>query len=207
MLLGFGMSSLAAPVSLAQAANPDSPSAPAAASPPASTAQAGPAGADACTSCHEEVATAFAAGPHAGIGHMHGGTGNPCETCHGPGAAHIAAHGEASKVLNPAKARREEIEADVNQVCSKCHGEMRGPFVHEHAAIKAEGCIACHSAHGSPNAHLLRKADAAALCLQCHSPAMATAAHRAKPGPAEAQTCTDCHTHIHGSDVSAAFLN
>jgi len=29
-------------------------------------------------------------------------------------------------------------------VCTKCHGPIAGPFVHVHAAVKAEGCTACH---------------------------------------------------------------
>ena len=30
--------------------------------------------------------------------------------------------------------------ADQNMICTKCHTEMRGPFVYEHAPVKAEGC-------------------------------------------------------------------
>jgi len=206
MLLGFDMWCVAAlGAGPAQAQNSGSPSNPASAVPaPAGNESMG---ADACASCHEEAAKSLAASPHAGIGHMHGGTGNPCETCHGAGSAHIAAHGDAAKIFNPAKAPRNDVDAEVNQMCSKCHGEMRGPFAYEHGAVKAEGCPACHSAHGSESAHMLRKADIAALCTQCHSPAMATAAHSAKPGPPGAKQCTDCHTRIHGSDLSATFLN
>ena len=32
--------------------------------------------------------------------------------------------------------------ADQNTICTKCHTEVRGPFVYEHAPVKAEGCLA-----------------------------------------------------------------
>src|ERR1017187_9744406 len=41
--------------------------------------------------------------------------------------------------------------ADQNWICTKCHTETRGPFVYEHVAIKAEGCLGCHTPHGSQN--------------------------------------------------------
>ncbi|MGA2019244.1 MAG: DmsE family decaheme c-type cytochrome, partial [Candidatus Sulfotelmatobacter sp.] len=37
--------------------------------------------------------------------------------------------------------------ADQNAICTKCHTETRGPFVYEHVAVKAEGCLGCHTPH------------------------------------------------------------
>ena len=31
--------------------------------------------------------------------------------------------------------------ADQNAICTKCHTDVRGPFVYEHVPVKAEGCI------------------------------------------------------------------
>ncbi|MGB9236269.1 MAG: DmsE family decaheme c-type cytochrome, partial [Terriglobales bacterium] len=45
--------------------------------------------------------------------------------------------------------------ADQNAICTKCHTETRGPFVYEHVAVKAEGCLGCHTPHGSQNPRLL----------------------------------------------------
>ncbi|MGB0118231.1 MAG: DmsE family decaheme c-type cytochrome, partial [Terriglobales bacterium] len=45
--------------------------------------------------------------------------------------------------------------ADQNMICTKCHTETRGPFVFEHVAVKAEGCLGCHTPHGSQNPRLL----------------------------------------------------
>ena len=60
--------------------------------------------------------------------------------------------------------------ADQNMICTKCHAETRGPFVFEHAAVKAEGCMGCHTPHGSQNARLLNMPTINTLCNQCHSP-------------------------------------
>ena len=54
----------------------------------------------------------------------------------------------------------------MNETCTKCHTAQKGPFVFEHGAMK-EGCIACHSPHGSVNQKMLIARDAN-LCLRCH---------------------------------------
>ena len=96
--------------------------------------------------------------------------------------------------------------ADQNLVCTKCHAEVRGPFVYEHAAVKAEGCMACHSPHGSQNARLLNMPSINTLCNQCHSPVSAATVHGMNSGSAELAPCIDCHTFIHGSNLNQAFL-
>jgi DmsE family decaheme c-type cytochrome len=96
--------------------------------------------------------------------------------------------------------------ADQNQICTKCHTETRGPFVFEHAAVKAEGCLGCHTPHGSQNARLLNMANINTLCNQCHSPVAAGTVHGMNAGSSELTPCTSCHTFIHGSNMNPAFL-
>jgi DmsE family decaheme c-type cytochrome len=95
---------------------------------------------------------------------------------------------------------------DSNLICTKCHTEMRGPFVYEHSPVKAEGCMGCHSPHGSQNARLLNMPSVNLLCNQCHSPVAAATIHGMNAGSSELTPCTDCHTYIHGSNMNAAFL-
>ena len=45
--------------------------------------------------------------------------------------------------------------------CFKCHGDKRGPFPYEHAAMRLEGCTGCHQPHGSDTRALLRGGDLA----------------------------------------------
>ena len=106
--------------------------------------------------------------------------------------------------------------AEQNQICSKCHSETAGPFVFEHTPVKTEGCISCHSPHGSPNARLLNVSNVNTLCLQCHSDF--NNANKAgvrggvsPTGPVHNQSaqyvaCTICHTQIHGSNTSNVFF-
>ena len=92
------------------------------------------------------------------------------------------------------------------QICTKCHTDVRGPFVYEHAPVKAEGCTACHSPHGSQNARLLNMPSVNMLCNQCHSAVAAGAVHGQGQGSSDSVPCTSCHTYIHGSNFSVAFL-
>jgi len=96
--------------------------------------------------------------------------------------------------------------ADQNAICTKCHTETRGPFVYEHAAVKAEGCMGCHTPHGSQNARLLNMPSINTLCNQCHSRVANATVHGMGAGSDELAPCTSCHTYIHGSNINAAFL-
>ncbi len=96
--------------------------------------------------------------------------------------------------------------ADQNRICTKCHMDVRGPFVYEHAPVKAEGCLACHTPHGSQNARLLNMPNVNVLCNQCHSQVAADTVHGMSAGSTESLPCIDCHTFIHGSNLNQAFL-
>ena len=88
--------------------------------------------------------------------------------------------------------------------------ETAGPFVYEHAVVKTEGCVACHFPHGGPNPRLLNRANVNTICLQCHSPSPNfTTSQPLGPAHNQAvqyQSCTICHTEIHGSNISAVFF-
>jgi len=258
------------------------------------------AGSETCALCHADIAKKFGDDPHSKLALMHGGTGATCESCHGPGAAHVASGGDVTKILQLSKASTKQIDAtclgchvgahpnfersphfkagvscischsihapgeetsllkvaqpqlcytchtdikpafaqpfhhkvdeglvkcsdchdvhgtfgnnnirstaDQNAVCTKCHTETRGPFVFEHAPVKAEGCLACHTPHGSQNARLLNVPNINQLCNQCHSPVSMGTVHGMSAGSAEVQSCVGCHTMIHGSNINPAFI-
>jgi DmsE family decaheme c-type cytochrome len=260
---------------------------------PAAVPANGYVGSEVCATCHADIATKFSTNPHAQLALLHGGKGVTCESCHGPGEAHVAGGGDVTKILQLNKMSAKKLDAtclgchesvhpnfersphakadvscischsvhkstseanllkasepmlcygchsdvkgtfampfhhpvsdchdvhgtfkpnnlrstvDQNLICTKCHAETRGPFVFEHAAVKAEGCMGCHTPHGSQNARLLNMPNVNVLCNQCHSPVAAGTVHSMGAGSSELTPCTNCHTWIHGSNLNQAFL-
>lgn len=107
-----------------------------------------------------------------------------------------------------AKQVRRTSSQDV--VCFKCHADKQGPFVFEHEAEKAEGCLACHVPHGGPNMHMLKVSTVNTLCLSCHTTSVVSPAPGAPSFHNQAalhyQSCTNCHSRIHGSNSDATFF-
>lgn len=257
-------------------------------------------GQETCATCHEDVVKNFGTNPHSRLTLEHAGKGVTCESCHGPGKAHVDGGGDVTKIFRFDQATAKETDArcltchagthpnfdrsphakadvsctschsvhapktdvallkadqpqlcfqchadtkpafnmpfhhpvnegvvkcndchdvhgtfqpnnlrataDQNAVCTKCHAETRGPFVYEHAAVKAEGCVGCHSPHGSQNARMLNMPSVNTLCNQCHSPVSAHTVTGMNQGSSELAPCTSCHTYIHGSNINGAFL-
>lgn len=144
-----------------------------------------------CYQCHTDVKAAFAQPTH----HQVNEGLMKCTDCHDP-------HGTfQDKLLR--------TSADQNFVCTKCHVENRGPFVYEHPPVKVEGCVSCHFPHGSPNPRLLVRNNINSMCLQCHSASMTFTAPGTPSFHNQAnqyQSCTTCHTQIHGSNTSSVFF-
>ncbi len=88
-----------------------------------------------------------------------------------------------------------------SETCLKCHPDQAGPFLHEHEATSSfsadgEGCVACHSPHGSSTEQLLKQ-PGNGLCRQCHGvPVRHAVAHNGRWADVD---CMVCHTQVHGS--------
>jgi predicted CXXCH cytochrome family protein len=145
-----------------------------------------------CLQCHSDVKPQFSMAVH----HKVEEGLIDCTDCHD-------AHGaRGENALHPARWQF--------MVCTKCHAAAAGPFLYEHAAVKAEGCMACHVPHGGPNPQLLIQANVNTICLQCHLPSANSTAGR-PPEPAhilsaQNPSCISCHSSIHGSNISDVFL-
>jgi len=142
-----------------------------------------------CFQCHNDVKPQFSMPFH----HKVNEGAVSCSDCHDP-------HGTFG-------ANNLKSTADQNAICTKCHMEKRGPYVYEHAAVKGEGCLACHTPHGSQNARLLNMPTINVLCSQCHSMVATNAIHNFTwTQSSDVTPCIDCHTMIHGSNLDPAFL-
>ena len=99
---------------------------------------------------------------------------------------------------------------NVNESCTSCHAEKRGPFLWEHAPVR-ESCVSCHDPHGSSNERML-VAKAPFLCQRCHNhsrhPATVyDAAQLPTSNRIFGRSCVQCHQQLHGSNhPSGNFL-
>jgi DmsE family decaheme c-type cytochrome len=160
--------------------------------------QTGPAqyvGTDVCKTCHEDLyKNQFETTPHfkTTLENGHG-----CESCHGPGSAHVEGGGDVSKIINFKTLSTKEANAR----CLSCHGANREQR-HFSASVHAGnnvGCLDCHSPHHAKDPeHLLVQASPD-LCYGCHLSAKADFArpyhHRVNEGLIQ---CSDCH-NVHGT--------
>ena len=143
-----------------------------------------------CTSCHQTRASDAMKPSHHPMreGKM------ACSSCHSP-------HGSTG----PAMLKKDSV----NETCTTCHAEYRGPFLWEHQPV-AEDCANCHQPHGSTQPAML-KTRAPFLCQQCHEvqghPAVSYTPD-GLPGGSGTQrgafllagSCTNCHSKVHGSN-------
>ena len=116
-----------------------------------------------------------------------------CSSCHNP-------HGTTN-------VRLLKVGNSVNEACSSCHAEKRGPYLFEHAGITGESCATCHDPHGSNNDRML-VAKLPFLCQRCHN-------HLKHPSTIYdnkvvessnrlfSRSCVTCHSAIHGSNHPA----
>jgi DmsE family decaheme c-type cytochrome len=152
-------------------------------------------GSGVCASCHDENAKKFADNPHTKISLMHGGSAATCESCHGPGKAHVEGGGDVTKIFNPAKHSTKEVDA----TCLNCHAGAHPDFERSPHAKADVGCVGCHSIHKSEDKEHLLKASQPTLCFQCHTDEKPQFDmpfhHKVNEGLIK---CSDCHD-VHGT--------
>lgn len=139
--------------------------------------------------------------------HLSGHAGVDCESCHGPGGAHVQLrrreprvgfHGAPdSTIASPARLEPQQA----NALCAGCHAaEADGLRASACHADERLSCGMCHAMHLSPNDRRspgawrdgqlapLMAGDAA--CLQCHADA--------NPHASTEGRCYDCHMQSRG---------
>ncbi|HZL69118.1 MAG TPA: DmsE family decaheme c-type cytochrome [Candidatus Limnocylindrales bacterium] len=165
-------------------------------------------GSDTCKTCHEDQYKQIEATQHwnTNLANLKKGTGQEwhgCESCHGPGSAHVDGGGDKSKIFSFKGATAQQVSAR----CQTCHGTTHPDFqrsVHYQADVS---CITCHSPHQAKEQVALLKAKTPTLCYGCHTDAIADFNrpfhHRVNEGLIQ---CQDCH-NVHGSLPKAARIS
>lgn len=144
-----------------------------------------------CYGCHQEIRAQFSKPVH----HRVNEGLIACTNCHNQHGGFLTSQLRST--------------AAQDQVCFGCHAEKAGPFVFEHAPVKTEGCVSCHTPHGSSNPRLLKRSQVNLLCLECHTLTVDSVAPAAPSFHNQAQkyqACTLCHVAIHGSNSDRDFF-
>jgi DmsE family decaheme c-type cytochrome len=157
-----------------------------------------------CFQCHTNVRASFE------LPHRHPVLEGKvsCSDCHNPHKGDAVKGGGTSM---PQKVRGGGITMlGANGTCLQCHTAQGGPFVFEHEAVR-EGCITCHSPHGSVNQKMLIQRNSN-LCLKCHFQQqradgkifISDGDHTTR---LQQGTCwsAGCHEAVHGSQVNTHF--
>jgi DmsE family decaheme c-type cytochrome len=142
-----------------------------------------------CSNCHRNVTNR-----QYRFNHMPVREGNlTCSSCHN-------VHGSTNVRLLRAG-------TTIDESCTSCHAEKRGPYLWEHAPV-SESCITCHDAHGSNNDRMLVSKQPF-LCQRCH----VTSRHpptiyegyqlqnSQNANKIYSRSCTVCHQLVHGSNA------
>src|SRR3982751_3646586 len=113
---------IAVMVTVSASTGPRQNSAPQVKAPEAATATATPVsgyvGEDTCLTCHEDQKKGYHGSPHARAQNPRTPAAKQgCESCHGPGQAHVDAGGDKTKIKNPATMPVRDSSA----ACLSCH--------------------------------------------------------------------------------------
>jgi predicted CXXCH cytochrome family protein len=173
-------------------------------------------GSETCKACHEDQFKNFAGTKHAKLKDVASWKDKVqgCESCHGPGKAHVEAGGDKTKIISFANKNSKEI----SESCLACHSgrETHNEFRRGEHWRNDVGCTDCHSPHSGPFNHektgsaafiagvsrenpnrastLRLKDSEPQLCLSCHQETKSQFTkpfhHKVLEGTMK---CSDCH--------------
>ncbi|MBI1873732.1 MAG: DmsE family decaheme c-type cytochrome [Acidobacteria bacterium] len=156
-------------------------------------------GDDTCLTCHEKEGQAYGKTAHARVQDPRSpAAAQGCETCHGPGKAHVDADGDKTKI----KVFTALSPQQVSDTCVTCHNRQ------EHANWEGSAhngrnlsCVTCHSVHAPRSEKAqLKKVSVTETCETCHR-TEANKLHRSAHMPVREgkMECSSCH-NPHGSN-------
>jgi len=157
-------------------------------------------GADTCLGCHDDKGKTLEQTIHGKAAHPRSpAAAQGCETCHGPGSAHIEDPSDPTTIK---RFDRSMAPRDANETCLSCH--TKAPHtLWQGSAHDARNlsCTTCHSVHApaAGSKAQLKKASELELCGSCHR-TQVTKVKRVSHMPLQEgkMECTSCH-NPHGS--------
>src|SRR6266498_1320738 len=186
-------------------------------------------GSDTCKDCHEDAFKAYSHTAHAQLSNMSSWKNKVtgCESCHGPGKAHVEGGGDKTKIIS----FKNKSSKEASETCLTCHAgkEERNNFRRGEHWRNDIGCTDCHAPHSyttgrnlassnvypktsnaeKPGFSTIRmlKANDPQLCVSCHGevkPAFSMPHHhKVLEG---FMRCSDCHNPHGGFELKQARL-
>jgi predicted CXXCH cytochrome family protein len=190
-------------------------------------------GSDACSACHEQQFKSFSKTPHSRLARAHWKSERQgCESCHGPGKAHIEGGGDKTKI----RTFENETAKQISDNCLSCHAgrESHNNYRRGEHWRNDVGCTDCHSPHtsshrqpeprsdGSSSPHpvgpfaahandfdprSMLKRHEVLVCMACHNETKSQFTmpfhHKVLEG---AMNCSDCHNPHGGFELKQARL-
>ena len=152
-----------------------------------------------CKTCHPDVWFRFFKNAH--FKSIASGPEKPentgCEGCHGPGQAHVAAHGGKATII----AFSQLAPGQVMNACLRCHSESlaRANIRRSPHTLNSVACLQCHSIHKPTTPKFLLAKSQPGLCYGCHIDIRAQFSMPFKHSVDQGfMACSDCH-NPHGT--------
>ncbi len=153
------------------------------------------AGIEQCAMCHDKMVSTFKESIHGKKG-FELRSDKACETCHGPGSAHVESGGDKTKIQSIKALSVEEK----SNMCLQCH-EKGKQILWKGSAHESRdlSCLTCHSVHNPKAEKSQLLSEEPQLCFDCHKRTRAqflrASHHPIREGKME---CSDCH-NSHGT--------
>ena len=150
-------------------------------------------GSDTCQACHEDVFKAYSHTTHATLTGLSSWKNKVtgCESCHGPGKAHVDGGGDKSKIITFTGKSSKEI----SETCLSCHAgkEERNNFRRGEHWRNDVGCTDCHSPHSNKIGANVAASNMFPTTANAEKPGFSTTRMLKANDP---QLCTSCHTEV-----------
>jgi DmsE family decaheme c-type cytochrome len=148
-----------------------------------------------CLTCHDGQAYKGTAHALTTNGRTPAAT-HGCESCHGPGQAHVDGGGDKTKI----KTFKTMSAQESSEQCATCHNRgTHALFSGSQHDNRNVGCVSCHNVHAPAGPRLMKAKTEAQTCASCHKN-IVNKQYRLNHMPVreESMSCSACH-NVHGT--------